>query len=301
MSWSNTMQGKSLEQLLDSDYTKARDALIDSNRNTALSYVPQKSPPIPNLDAALSIRANEPAKSAQYTDALALEYTKFLDPRQHVNTPNSDQLKFFLEGFGKDFLPLLEEYLFQLPSKISNTGTRAAAMLLKDSDFDRCKQVAALSFAKFQSNPEVQMAILTAVEYCRAETASKELWNAYLTSTDPNLRLNAQYVLAGFGDKKMRAAIETSLSKDDLENRTRSNLVSAYLQYFPGSHDDKLVQAFRKFRNPATQLEISRNLFVTNREIAETLSELKKVAADEKVKAVLQEHITRFEAMDRER
>src|SRR5688572_25709241 len=97
-----------LGRLLDGEYVRTRDSLIESNVAELKGLSPSDPPAIPDLRAALGLRAKEPGKARKFTDALAGKNIEFLDPRSLAKSPNAMQLAEYLSGFGPGFAPLAE-------------------------------------------------------------------------------------------------------------------------------------------------------------------------------------------------
>ena len=267
-------QIKALEGKADEAYLKARDAVIAGHRDRLAMESPVPGDRIPDLRAALAVRAKHPERSERFTGALTGTNVEFLNPNRLSRKANGAQIAAYLGGFPADFLPLAEEYLFHLPSAFASASILGLALYYRDGYPDRGGKAAAECFRHYAGNAQAQQYLMGMLETLRLVSSSPDIWNAYRTTDYAPLRHFAQFLLAEFQDAEMRRELERLLSAEKTAPADREAAVSAYANYFPGTQFDKHVEIYRRFQLPETRLVAAQSIDPTDDAQAKTTRSL---------------------------
>jgi hypothetical protein len=124
-----------LQPLQDQAYIQKRANLLHTECQSTHELKTPTTPP--NLAAALNLWCEDSLKAAEYASALAGTNSQVFPMTQHVAKASVNQLKRYLDKFGPGYLPLAEEYLFQLPFQANPTAYTAIADLFEKENPQR--------------------------------------------------------------------------------------------------------------------------------------------------------------------
>ncbi len=286
-----------LAPLLDEDYLKARDKILADHDWTQDKNPSSLASAPPDIRGALVLRASQPEKAKKFTEALTGENLEFLNPQSQAKIPTQKQIASYLNGFGIEYMPLAEEYLFKSPAKFRSNAVGGAALYLLKCDSERAKMVAVASFAKFAGKDTAQLELIEAVHQVSGVLARDALWQAYSTTKLALLRYACRHMLARFLDKEMKIEIETLLASDKVNPTDRERAAIAYLFYLPGSDFEKCLSAYHKFKLPASRKQFARLLSPYTESEAKTLSALIKETVDGEIKSELEGNLLHYQSL----
>jgi hypothetical protein len=253
-----------LNSLADEAYVKARDAAISAHKTTLMAGSTALSAAIPDIKAALAVRAQRPDEAGKFTGALTGANVEFLDPALQSRVATGKQIGEYLSGFPPEFLALAEEYLFKYRFAYASKSIMGIAYYYRDFFPDRGKAVAAKCFQAHALVPIAQNFLIAMLEALALKSSTPDIWQAYRTTRYTPLKNFARFLLAEFGDPDMKVELELLLGGDKASTEDREAAVAAYANYFPGTLFGKHVEIYRRFQRPETRLAAAKSIDPTS-------------------------------------
>lgn len=277
---------KELQGLRDAAYVKAREkALVDHRDSIRLAF---PSNDIPDLRAAYKLMVEQPKKAVEYQALLAGNYRSIWPANKAAKEPPQSKITQSLEGYGADYLPLGEEYLFQLPGSALNVSYACLAQVFLKFNPEKGRLVYAKGWRQAQKErPEQAWFFLDGIATLKVVELAAELRTHYQASKNAEERDYYRLALAELGDEENDKHVQIVLQSDHLQPEERDAFFAAYLKKRGGMNALTLAEAYGRFKSQTNQEWIVRKLSLYN----ETEAKVWQKMAESETDAAKQEKI----------